>query len=78
MKYRILVLCLVVFLCGCSSGPQVKMPELKMLTREQVIDAVTECRDAHLKPRIQGVWVKTANGGTVDVPVNVQCVPFTY
>lgn len=68
-------LMLVVVLCGCSSVPKVSAPHLQVLSRQQVVDAIKECRAAHLKPKIEDVNIET-NLGTVNEPVSIQCIPF--
>jgi hypothetical protein len=66
----------VVVLSACSVQQDVKTPKLQVLSRQQVVDAIKECREAHLKPKIEYVDVET-NLGTVNMPVNIQCTPFT-
>jgi hypothetical protein len=73
---KLLLLGSTTMLVACSSQPQIEKPKLKIMTREQVISAINECRVAHLKPQVEFVYLES-NLGTVNEPISVHCVPFT-
>lgn len=81
MKKLLIVLPLVA-LVGCASAPptaEVKFPtvpefEVRMLTRNEVIGASTECENHDMRPFVEYISQKTAYG-RVMVPVNVHCNP---
>ena len=82
MKKLLLILPLVALFGCASSQPQTaetKFPtvpefEVRMLTRNEVIGATTECENHDMRPFVEYISQKTAYG-RVMVPVNVHCNP---
>lgn len=77
MKYAIL---LALFLTACASGPQAPSQDLIIdkqvaaLTRNEVINGVTECEGSGLRAFVITTKRKI-NGYTSDIPVEVMCMP---
>jgi hypothetical protein len=82
MKKLLIVLPLVA-LVGCASSqpqsqtkvetyPTVPDFEVRMMSRTEVVQAVSECESNDMKPYVEYISQKTAYG-RVMVPVNVHC-----
>ena len=79
---KLLVILPLVALVGCAFNQptaEVKYPtipefEARMLTRNEVIAAATECENHDMRPFVEYISQKTAYG-RVMVPVNVHCNP---
>ena len=81
---KLLILLPFVSLVGCASSqpqPQTKVVEtyptvpefdVRMMTRQEVVQAISECESNELKPYVEYITQRTAYG-RVMVPVNVHC-----
>ena len=82
---KLLIVLPFVAMVGCASSqpqpqPVVKAPEyptvpefdIRMMTRQEVVQAIAECESNELKPYVEYITQKTSYG-RVMVPVNVHC-----
>ena len=80
---KLLILLPFVTLVGCASSqpqpatktaeyPTVPEFDIRMMTRQEVVQAISECESNELKPYVEYITQKTAYG-RVMVPVNVHC-----
>jgi hypothetical protein len=82
---KLLIVVPLVILVGCASSQPVQtttkveiptVPEfdVRMMTRSEVVSAVSECENHEMKPFVEYISQKTTYG-RVMVPVNVHCNP---
>ena len=82
---KLLILLPFVTIVGCASNQPQPQPvtkiaeyptvpdfEVRMLTRQEVVQAVSECETNEMKPFVEYISQKTSYG-RVMVPVNVHC-----
>ena len=80
---KLLIVLPFVALVGCASSqpqtttktveyPTVPEFDIRAMTRQEVVQAISECESNELKPYVEYITQKTAYG-RVMVPVNVHC-----
>ena len=79
MKYTVALLLLfaLFMLIGCSSKEKVEIvhhKEIYQIDREEVINAINDCRNNGLRSIINKTMIKT-NSGRVPIVINVTCAP---
>ncbi len=79
MKYIVALLLLfaIFMLIGCSSKEKVEIvhhKEIYQMDREEVINAINDCRNNGLRSIINKTMIKT-NSGRVPIVINVTCAP---
>jgi hypothetical protein len=78
MKYIIVLAALLLTACGTSrEAPSQELildKEISPLTRNEVINGVTECEGSGLRPYVI-TTKRRINGHTTDIPVEVTCMP---
>ena len=79
MKYAVALLLLfaIFMLIGCSSKDEVEIvhhKEIYQMDREEVINAINDCRSNGLRSIINKTNIKT-DSGRVPIVINVTCAP---
>ena len=80
---KLLIILPFVAMVGCASSqpqpatktveyPTVPEFDIRMMTRQEVVQAIAECESNELKPYVEYITQKTSYG-RVMVPVNVHC-----
>lgn len=76
---KFLLVPVALMLVACSSTPTYKLSGYKgpeAMDRNEAVQASKQCVFAKMRPNVEYLSVRTAEGPKVMVPVNVHCEPY--
>jgi uncharacterized lipoprotein YajG len=78
MKFRFKLLIILLFVTACSDKPKtvklVHEKEVTQMNRQEVINAIDDCRAVDLRPVLYHARIKTA-GRYIPIVVDISCAP---